>query len=640
MPIPTRNCQYPPARHILVLKLPISSSETYFGFFLKDEEFVSKTLNEGCADLQQYPASKVRQLAKKLESSRATAHHIKQVTSNAQATQINLLCHQRTEQSQKKRKGHKRKQHFKSKDSKPPYKKHPNPSQAQGSQDHCSKCGDTRHAQGFSCPAKKYLCKACKKYGHFTSLCFSKQKKTAYQITAEEIENNSESEMDEDPYSNDSFVLYQMRAKINMSTTQWRVPKKTHLIANLPYRLKQYLTHHKYLRVWLDTCADVNIIPKSVYQMMFNDPEVQQLAPNDISLGVYTDHQVDILGKCNFFMIHPDTKKPYAMTFYVASNEGSVLLSCTTLLALDLIQELEDLVLNCQLCLKHSQAKRKSKPTPSFGQEIPVIPWTKLASDIFHFQNDSYLLIVDFTSRFPIVRKLKSMKAKHVGSHFSEVFGEYGWPDTLLTDNGPCYASHEFKQLMLDMSVNHITSSPHYPQSNWLAEKYVQIVKNLFIKAHEEGTDYQKALMIYRNTPLDDNLTSPMQILQGRTARSDLPMSYAAKVKFGLASGQPSLLRTEKNERAPTHDYKLKQDVMYLDPVSNKWFQATIVRLLSVKRSYLIRTPEGVEYRKTQQHLKPYKPRKPCVPPKPTKASNPAQGRPKRDTKPPNKLDL
>ena len=72
--------------------------------------------------------------------------------------------------------------------------------------------------------------------------------------------------------------------------------------------------------------------------MMFNDPEVQQLAPNDISIGVYTDHQVDILGKCNFFMIHPDMKKPHAVTFYVASNDGSVLLSCTTLLTLDLIQ--------------------------------------------------------------------------------------------------------------------------------------------------------------------------------------------------------------------------------------------------------------------------------------------------------------
>ena len=72
--------------------------------------------------------------------------------------------------------------------------------------------------------------------------------------------------------------------------------------------------------------------------MMFNDPDVKHLADNDISLGVYTDHQVNILGKCNFFMLHPDSKKPLAVTFYIASNEGSVLLSCTTLFALDLIQ--------------------------------------------------------------------------------------------------------------------------------------------------------------------------------------------------------------------------------------------------------------------------------------------------------------
>ena len=124
---------------------------------------------------------------------------------------------------------------------------------------------------------------------------------------------------------------------------------------------------------------------------------------------------------------------------------------------------------------------------------------------------------------------------------------------------------------MLDMSVNHIMSSPHYPQSNGLAEKYVQIVKNIFIKAYEEGTDYQKALMIYRNTPLDDNLLSPMQLLQGRAARSDLPMSYAAKVKYGIASGRsllPPVQRRDKNKIAPTHSYKLNQDVMYLDPVN------------------------------------------------------------------------
>ena len=162
------------------------------------------------------------------------------------------------------------------------------------------------------------------------------EKKSAYQITAEEIENHSASETDEDSYSDDSFILHKMKAEINLSQAKSKMPKKTHLIANIPYRIKQHQSHHKYLRVQLDTCADVNIMPRSVYQMMFNDPKVKQLASNDISL--YTDHQVHILGKCNFYMLLPDTKKPHAVTFYVASNEGSVLLSCTTLIALDLIQ--------------------------------------------------------------------------------------------------------------------------------------------------------------------------------------------------------------------------------------------------------------------------------------------------------------
>ena len=53
-----------------------------FWFFLKDEEFVSKTINDSNMDLEKFPASKVRQLAKKMESSKSTARHIKQVASD------------------------------------------------------------------------------------------------------------------------------------------------------------------------------------------------------------------------------------------------------------------------------------------------------------------------------------------------------------------------------------------------------------------------------------------------------------------------------------------------------------------------------------------------------------------------------
>ena len=66
--------------------------------FLRDEEFVSKTINDSNIDLEKFPASKVKQLAKKLESSKSTARHIKKMSGDPPATQVNLLLkHQGTE---------------------------------------------------------------------------------------------------------------------------------------------------------------------------------------------------------------------------------------------------------------------------------------------------------------------------------------------------------------------------------------------------------------------------------------------------------------------------------------------------------------------------------------------------------------
>ena len=62
-----------------------------FWFFLKDEEFVSKTINDSNMDLDTFPASKVWQLAKKMESSKATARHIKQVANDLHTAKL-ILC--------------------------------------------------------------------------------------------------------------------------------------------------------------------------------------------------------------------------------------------------------------------------------------------------------------------------------------------------------------------------------------------------------------------------------------------------------------------------------------------------------------------------------------------------------------------
>ena len=203
---------------------------------------------------------------------------------------------------------------------------------------------------------------------------------------------------------------------------------------------------------------------------------------------------------------------------------------------LGLNDQLEQLILNCQLCLKYSKSKKKGTLHTALGHKVPPVPWSKVATDIFHYESQPYLLIVDYASRFPIVRKLKWMSAQHIIEHFKSIFSEYGWPDTVVSDNGPCYAAETFANLMKEYAVTHITSSLHYPQSNGLVEKFVQIVKNLLYEAKEEGADIDKYLMIYCNTPLASASKSPMQMLQQRSARLQLPMSNMARRRLGIVT--------------------------------------------------------------------------------------------------------
>ena len=172
------------------------------------------------------------------------------------------------------------------------HKKSFDPGSAHKQKDRCSKCGDSTHLEGFQCPAKRYQCKSCHKFGHFTSLCFIKgQQKQAYhkshkqnvhQLTAGKIQaydSQVESES-----SDDSFCL---QLQIKCVQAQSKIDKKPAcLITNVPYRLKQHENRNLCLRARLDTCSVVNIMPASVYKLVFCDPILEKLTPNKLQLAL------------------------------------------------------------------------------------------------------------------------------------------------------------------------------------------------------------------------------------------------------------------------------------------------------------------------------------------------------------------
>ena len=264
------------------------------------------------------------------------ARHIKQVSGEPQAAQINLLWHQRTELPQhiyKKKKPHTRPrqgnsklpcgndlqqgQKIKGNHFLPPSNRLPPP----GNHNRCSKCGDTAHWEGFTCPAKKYQCKICHKFGHFTSQCFQKKQYSqqkyrqpkAHQIQVDESHHYLHEYSLDVSSSEDSFCLQAKVWKQNKKTQ--KLPNITHLLTNIAYRLKPRHTRNKYLRAWIDTGAEVNLIPVSVYRLIYQDQDLKKLTPCNLKIGTYMADTIRIIGTTIIYLIQPDSKQPTSWPF-------------------------------------------------------------------------------------------------------------------------------------------------------------------------------------------------------------------------------------------------------------------------------------------------------------------------------------
>ena len=121
----------------------------------------------------------------------------------------------------------------------------------------------------------------------------------------------------------------------------------------------------------------------------------------------------------------------------------------------------------CPECIKLAPNPRE----PLLSTPLPKHPWERVAADLFQFNGSTYLLVVDYFSRYPQVIKLNSTTSKTVISTLKCIFSHHGVPSVPMSDNGPQFDSSYMKDFANTYGFEHVTSSPHYPQSNGLAEK-------------------------------------------------------------------------------------------------------------------------------------------------------------------------
>ena len=184
--------------------------------------------------------------------------------------------------------------------------------------------------------------------------------------------------------------------------------------------------------------------------------------------------------------------------------------------------ELKEYISKCDVCMAHRTSPSKE---PIQQHEFAARPWSKVGADLCDFQGRTLLVVSDYYSNFVEVENVNKANTSGVTKALKAMYARYGVPDTLVTDNGPQFASAEFTSFSKTWKFEHITSSPRYPQSNGKAENAVKTVKRLFQKCKETGQSEFRALLDWRNTPSEGVGTSPAERFFGRHCKTLLPMT-------------------------------------------------------------------------------------------------------------------
>ena len=130
--------------------------------------------------------------------------------------------------------------------------------------------------------------------------------------------------------------------------------------------------------------------------------------------------------------------------------------------------DIEDYTKRCQECIKRSQVPKE----PLQPHDIPEGPWRKLGIDYFAFDGSSYVLICDYFSKFPFLYRAKT-SFWSLRDRLIDLFSIEGYPDEIVSDNGPPFQSKEFAKFLSGLGIiKHTTSSPGYPRSNGFIERY------------------------------------------------------------------------------------------------------------------------------------------------------------------------
>ena len=175
---------------------------------------------------------------------------------------------------------------------------------------------------------------------------------------------------------------------------------------------------------------------------------------------------------------------------------------------------IKDSVSVCKVCLTFSDRQQRE----SYISDAVTQPWTSLSLDNFEFQGQHYIMILDISTKFFVVRPVTSLNINCTIQTLTSVFCEQGFPLYIGCNRDRNFVSDLFQQYCQHLGIN-LTFSSMYHHSGNPTERAIRTVKTLMKHCTMAKQSWRLALLEYLPTPLDGNTPSPSE-LNGRKVNS------------------------------------------------------------------------------------------------------------------------
>ena len=116
----------------------------------------------------------------------------------------------------------------------------------------------------------------------------------------------------------------------------------------------------------------------------------------------------------------------------------------------DINVDIEKYIKSCATCLEFQQMQPKEK---IIHHDIPLRLWEVLGTDVFQFNNKNHLCIVDYHSKFPVVKRLEGLSAESLITTVKVIFAEYGIPHKLMSNADTNFVSDKFWKFCNSISI-------------------------------------------------------------------------------------------------------------------------------------------------------------------------------------------